>query len=900
MDINKYLILIKDEDKTEEIESFDINKNKVDVVFKNNNTKYQYSLDKVKIIENPTEVNINSCIVFSNGKQLFKISKILDFKSHLKVFFEDGSYRLYDKKHIKIEKNSLNNNRINSVLEYLKSLAERLNNTDDKEEVGFLDKQYKKMTFISEDSVLSKYLSSGIIDTFENKSTIIFPFGFNLSQEKAVKNALTNQISIIEGPPGTGKTQTILNILSNIIMQEKTVAIVSNNNAATKNVYDKLTSYDLSFISAFLGNKDNQEEFFNNQDTSYPNFVSEKTEVDFKKLYQEVSQDSKSLKEMLSTQNELALQKQLYEEFKVEKKHFLDYYEKKDKNIEYFKSFNKYDIDSILSLLAEFENIQLLNKKITLLFKIKNLIKYRLFSFSIYKYSINSIIEYLQSLFYENKEIEITKQINTFENKLSNFDFENKMKLYTQKSMFLLKRFIANKYKFANKRTSFNSDVLWKDFRSFIEEYPIVLSTTHSLRNSTGNSYLYDYLIIDESSQVDVLSGSLALSCAKNVVIVGDLKQLPHVITNETKDLIQIVYNQYKVDEAYHYDNNLLLSITKIFKDVPKTLLKEHYRCNPKIIGFCNKKFYNNELIVLTKFKNENDSPLVLFNTAEGNHARGKHNQRQIDVITNEILPNLNDSSIGIISPFRKQVNKINEEYKNNKEIEVDTVHKYQGREKNIIILSTVVNDEDEFADDKNLLNVAISRAVDKLYVVVSDREKNQNMKDLVGYIKYYNCDIVESKIYSIFDLLYKSYSSHLNKYQQKYKNVSEHKSENLMSLIIDEVLKEDNFLHLDVVLHRQLRVIIKDFTLLNEEETKFVNNENTHIDFLIYSKINKQIVLAIEVDGYKYHEDSQIQKKRDKLKDEILEKYNIPIIRFATNASQESKKLKECLKKLV
>ncbi|MDN5103867.1 AAA domain-containing protein [Aliarcobacter butzleri] len=900
MDINKYLILINDVDKTEEIESFDINKNKVDVVFKSNNTKYPYSLDKVKIIENSVGVNINSCIVFSNGKQLFKITKILDFKSHLKVFFEDGSYRLYDKKHIKIEKNSLNNNRVNSVLEYLKSLAERLNNTDDKEEVGFLDKQYKKMTFISEDSILSKYLSSGIIDTFENKSTIIFPFGFNLSQEKAVKNALTNQISIIEGPPGTGKTQTILNILSNIIMREKTVAIVSNNNAATKNVYDKLSSYDLSFISAFLGNKDNQEEFFNNQDTSYPNFVSEKTEVDFKKLYQEVSQDSKSLKEMLSTQNELALQKQLYEEFKVEKKHFLDYYEKKDKNIEYFKTFKKYDIDSILSLLAEFENIQLLNKKITLLFKIKNLIKYRLFSFSIYKYPINSIIECLQSLFYENKEIEITKQINTFENKLSNFDFENKMKLYTQKSMFLLKRFISNKYKFANKRTSFNSDVLWKDFRSFIEEYPIVLSTTHSLRNSTGNSYLYDYLIIDESSQVDVLSGSLALSCAKNVVIVGDLKQLPHVITNETKDLIQIVYNQYKVDEAYHYNNNLLLSITKIFKDVPKTLLKEHYRCNPKIIGFCNKKFYNNELIVLTKFKNENELPLVLFNTAEGNHARGKYNQRQIDVITNEILPNLNDSSIGIISPFRKQVNKINEEYKNNKEIEVDTVHKYQGREKNIIILSTVVNDEDEFADDKNLLNVAISRAVDKLYVVVSDREKNQNMKDLVGYIKYYNCDIVESKIYSIFDLLYKSYSSHLNKYQKKYKSVSEHKSENLMSLIIDEVLKEDNFLHLDVVLHRQLCVIIKDFSLLNEEEIKFVNNENTHIDFLIYSKINKQIVLAIEVDGYKYHENNPIQLKRDKLKDEILEKYNIPIIRFATNASQESKKLKECLKKLV
>lgn len=474
------------------------------------------------------------------------------------------------------------------------------------------------------------------------------------------------------------------------------------------------------------------------------------------------------------------------------------------------------------------------------------------------------------------------------------------MKLYTQKSMFLLKRFIANKYKFANKRTSFNSDVLWKDFRSFIEEYPIVLSTTHSLRNSTGNSFLYDYLIIDESSQVDVVAGSLALSCAKNVVIVGDLKQLPHVVTNETKDLIQIIYNQYKVDEAYHYDNNLLLSITKLFKHIPKTLLKEHYRCNPKIIGFCNKKFYNNELIVLTKFENDKDSPLVLFNTVEGNHARGKYNQRQIDVITNEILPNLKDTSIGIISPFREQVNKINEEYKNNKEIEVDTVHKYQGREKNIIILSTVADNENEFADDKNLLNVAISRAVDKLYVVVSDREKNKNMKDLIGYIKYYNCDILESKIYSIFDLLYKSYSPYLKKYLNKYKDISEYKSENLMYLIINEVLQDNEYLHLDVIIHIPLIKIIKNFSLLNSDEIKFVRNPNSHIDFIIYSKINKQIILCIEVDGYQYHENNLDQLKRDKIKNSILDKYNIPLERFATNHSQEIEKLKNCLKNLV
>jgi hypothetical protein len=57
-----------------------------------------------------------------------------------------------------------------------------------------------------------------------------------------------------------------------------------------------------------------------------------------------------------------------------------------------------------------------------------------------------------------------------------------------------------------------------------------------------------------------------------------------------------------------------------------------------KITGFCNQKFYNNELIVLTE-ENHRDKPLVVYKTAKGNHARGNYNQRQIDVIVDELLP---------------------------------------------------------------------------------------------------------------------------------------------------------------------------------------------------------------------------------------------------------------------
>ena len=79
-----------------------------------------------------------------------------------------------------------------------------------------------------------------------------FPFGFNLSQRNAVNTAFANNLSVIEGPPGTGKTQTILNIIANAILNGQSVAVVSSNNSATKNVYEKLEKNGVEFIAAFL------------------------------------------------------------------------------------------------------------------------------------------------------------------------------------------------------------------------------------------------------------------------------------------------------------------------------------------------------------------------------------------------------------------------------------------------------------------------------------------------------------------------------------------------------------------------------------------------------------------------------------------------------------------------
>jgi very-short-patch-repair endonuclease len=144
---------------------------------------------------------------------------------------------------------------------------------------------------------------------------------------------------------------------------------------------------------------------------------------------------------------------------------------------------------------------------------------------------------------------------------------------------------------------------------------------------------------------------------------------------------------------------------------------------------------------------------------------------------------------------------------------------------------------------------------------------------------------------------LYKSYSEQKKELLKKQKKVSEYDSENLMYGLICEVLKSEQFLKYDVVLHVPLKMIIRDARHLNDEETAYAMNILTHVDFLIYDKLSKQPVMVVEVDGYAYHNQNTKQAQRDTLKDEILRKYFIPIARFKTNESNENKRLVEALK---
>jgi very-short-patch-repair endonuclease len=90
--------------------------------------------------------------------------------------------------------------------------------------------------------------------------------------------------------------------------------------------------------------------------------------------------------------------------------------------------------------------------------------------------------------------------------------------------------------------------------------------------------------------------------------------------------------------------------------------------------------------------------------------------------------------------------------------------------------------------------------------------------------------------------------------------------------------------------------MLIRDPHLLNDGECRYAMNTATHLDFLIYNRISKKPVLAIEVDGFHFHKQGTAQYDRDRLKDHILKLYNIPMLRFPTNGSGEIEKIAQAL----
>lgn len=894
MNIEKYLILLRDKygkfrDRSKDIETYKDYGKIIKVKFYNNENLYTYTKNNFKIFTNP--LNIGNKIEFNLGN-LYNIDKILKFDLYYKIFFNDNSTKVTSVK--SLQYNSSENN--NNIFDYFKEIANIVSiKTEDGE--ALLNRAYQKILFVEKWTALYSYLNPSIKPKDkEFNSILIFPFGINQSQYQAVKNAMENQISVIEGPPGTGKTQTILNIIANLIYNGKSVAVVSNNNSATANVFEKLKQFDFDYICATLGRKENKENFIQNQNGLYPNFEyneNDKIEANPNKNKELIEQ----LEEFFNLQNNIAINKNILSELKIEIEHFIK--QENIFNLPKIRNIKSLNSQKIMNIKIRLEEL----KRVGIFLKLKLILLYGIGDFKFYKKSINDIINVYDKIYYTLKEKELNEAIEKDSKRFELLSKNNIIETLKNNSISILRTYLKNKYKNKKERKIFTLEDLNKKSEKFILEYPVIFSTTYSIGKCLNKDFKFDYLIIDEASQVDLITGALALYNAKNAVIVGDRKQLPNVIPTDSLSKIEELSKKYNIASNYDYvKQSFLTSIIESLNYVNKVLLKEHYRCHPKIINFCNKKFYNNELIILTEDKGEEDV-MKVYITVKGSHARGHYNQRQIDIIDKEIMPELKQKlsvdEIGIVSPYNEQKIRLQDAI-NNENIQIDTVHKYQGREKDAIIITTVNNQISEFIDDPKMLNVAITRSKRFLRLVVSRDicEKDGNINDLVKYIKYNNFEVIESNVKSIFDLLYKENRLARLQYLKNKKRISLFDSENIAYNEIENILK-NNYNNLGIITHIPLFRILENKNLLNKDELKYASHEWTHIDFVIYNKMDKKPSLAIEVDGYAFHKKSTAQSQRDELKNEILKKYNIPLIRLSTIGSDEKNIIKSKLDEL-
>jgi len=898
-------------DKTNQVQWYSEDYHSCRVKFFNSDNFYHKSYRDLEIHKQPKIVEFTEN-TYLNGHKLKNYIKAIQFEVWIKVFYNNGSTRVFHENQISNHSNLIQQGSNNILrFNYFMELAKESSYQDNE----FLASLYDKLDYISNESILSKYLRQDNIHRSTLGNSYIYPFGLNLSQKKAVENAFSYDLSVIEGPPGTGKTQTILNIIANAVLFGKSVAVVSNNNAAIQNVKDKLAEYNLDFLVALLGNKDNKNLFFDETiKKEKPLGFLEVRELNNSKdeLIQLVSHYQNELPIMYEKENKLASLIESRRKYELEFSYYMNDNEYNEE-IRFSRLFNQMKNSSeVFRWKLVFENLNkshwIQRLKIRLFYKIR--IK------DLVTTDIDIIIRNLEFLYYKLKISEIDEEVNLINNYLSREKFEKGKTNYELVSLELLKRQLYKKYNSLS-QMEYTYENYRHHFDSFINEFPVILSTSYALMPSADLGFMFDYLIIDEASQTDILSSVLAMSCAKNMIVVGDTKQLPQIPINHLENVNEELKENYRITKGYDYfNNNILTSIIEIYKNVPRVLLKEHYRCHPDIINFCNQKFYNNQLIILTKRESE-PKPLYILKTIPGNHARsnpngsGMYNQREIDEIK-LIVNDIKSDSVGVITPFRYQAELMSEELSSiNSKIEVDTVHKFQGRAKDYIILSTVANElrysnneEDsrvDFVSRRDLLNVAISRARKQLVLVVSDKlfnSRNNTIAEFVKYIKYNSPkeNISSGNVKSIYDILYRDYQKELIEFRKKH-NKKEIITELITLDVINKIIKRFESYNLNVIMHYPLRVLIKDFSKLNDEEIKYVTHEWSHVDFTIFSEITREPVLVIEVDGISYHEQDDRQHIRDIMKDKALELNNLPLLRLKTNESDEESRIIDALK---
>jgi DNA replication ATP-dependent helicase Dna2 len=245
--------------------------------------------------------------------------------------------------------------------------------------------------------------------------------------------------------------------------------------------------------------------------------------------------------------------------------------------------------------------------------------------------------------------------------------------------------------------------------RLAMDAAPIVAATAHK---ACTLPYLrrraFEIAIVDEAGQLtEPLTLGLILR-SRRFVLIGDDRQLPPVV--RTAELAHSMFERLKAGAERDGSGEL-------------TLLDTQYRMHPQIMSVSNRLFYDGRLRsgVSAEDRLPPDGAPVMMVPVDADPVE-RVNLREVEAVSRLVHHYLSEcavpaSAIGVISPFRAQVVQLRKQLQNTG-VAVDTVERFQGGERDIVILSLVRSQGRGFVFDEHRFNVAITRARRKLIFV--------------------------------------------------------------------------------------------------------------------------------------------------------------------------------------
>ena len=258
----------------------------------------------------------------------------------------------------------------------------------------------------------------------------------------------------------------------------------------------------------------------------------------------------------------------------------------------------------------------------------------------------------------------------------------------------------------------------------------------------------FDLLVIDEASQCDIASALPLLYRSKRAVIIGDPQQLGHISALRPDKDQQLLTGHGLEDNflSWSYSAHSLFDLaSSVCNSEDIVALRDHHRSHAGIIGFSNEYFYDGKLRIATDYKrlriDSRNEPAIRWLNLKGHTSRpptggGAVNEEEAQAVVKEIKRLLRQGyggSIGVVSPFRAQANRIRDILSQNGDLTqqliandclIDTVHRFQGDERDLMIFSPAVaqgittNALRFLSGNGTLFNVAITRARSTLIVV--------------------------------------------------------------------------------------------------------------------------------------------------------------------------------------